>query len=525
MLPLFKARRRPAVHYVLAILTMGLYGGQVCPLVESIPIIIWMSQLTTVFGLLYIIRPLLLQHVVDPAPLHKQVGRQVSLDFAIFVACGLSLTLLNAALYGFPSLESGSKMVLGTTALGFFVAVDQGLSRERWLALQLGRRRTGLIVDSSYFPITVKFATVASITALSVSAIILLVVLKDINWMAENSITDPHMARIAVIKEIIFVTLVCLAHVFNLIFSYTRNLNAALARENQALIQVAEGNLNSHVIVSSNDEFGIMAQYTNKMIAMLRKNTLEIQQTRDATILALAGLAETRDNETGAHIRRTQNYVRVLAEHLANHPKFSHGLDATTIDLFYKSAPLHDIGKVGIPDAILLKPGKLTDEEFEIMKQHTILGAQALVEAARNLGDNNFLVFAREIAYHHHEKWDGSGYPQGLVGDDIPLAARLMALADVYDALISKRVYKKAFSHEKSKGIILEGRGTHFDPDVIDAFVAIEDQFITIAERFKDGRQVESDAPPRPGTGENETPAPNHTAPLAAPPLTPATES
>ena len=218
------------------------------------------------------------------------------------------------------------------------------------------------------------------------------------------------------------------------------------------------------------------------------KRVREIATIQDVTIMAMASLAETRDNETGAHIRRTQNYVRALAQELRAHPRFAAYLTDDVIDLVYKSAPLHDIGKVGIPDAILLKPGKLTPEEFEIMKTHTTLGRDAIAYAEKRLdAPDSFLRFAREIAYSHQEKWDGSGYPEGLAGDDIPVSARLMALADVYDALISKRVYKPPFSHEKAVGIIIEGKGSHFDPDMVDAFVRIAEQFREIAEKFADG--------------------------------------
>ena len=217
------------------------------------------------------------------------------------------------------------------------------------------------------------------------------------------------------------------------------------------------------------------------------RRTREVQVIQDVTIMAMASLAETRDNETGNHIRRTQNYVRALAIKLQPHPRFASELDDETIALLYKSAPLHDIGKVGIPDAILLKPGKLTPEEFEIMKTHTTLGRDAIM-AAENLIDapSTFLRTAREIAHYHQEKWNGSGYPEGLAGDAIPLPARLMALADVYDALISKRVYKPPFSHEKAVEIIREGRATHFDPDVFDAFIEIAEEFRAIAQRFTD---------------------------------------
>ena len=217
------------------------------------------------------------------------------------------------------------------------------------------------------------------------------------------------------------------------------------------------------------------------------KGVQEIRAIQETTIHAMASLAETRDNETGNHIRRTQNYVKVLAQTLSQHPRYSHYLTDEQIEMLYLSAPLHDIGKVGIPDHILLKPGRLDAAEFEIMKTHTTLGYQSILSAAERLSSgSSFLTCAMEIALSHQEKWDGSGYPQGLAGDAIPISARLMAVADVYDALISERYYKKAFSHEVAVGIILEGRGSHFDPDVVDAFKRIEAEFLAIATKFSD---------------------------------------
>ena len=222
--------------------------------------------------------------------------------------------------------------------------------------------------------------------------------------------------------------------------------------------------------------------------AEIIKRTREITAIQDVTIHAMASLAETRDNETGNHIRRTQNYVRVLAEKLRHHPRFSHFLDDDKIiELLYKSAPLHDIGKVGIPDKILLKPGRFEPEEFEVMKQHPALGRSAILNAEYELGlEVPFLKYAKEIAYAHQEKWDGSGYPLGLAGDNIPISARLMAVADVYDALISRRVYKEGMTHEQAVQLIIEGRGKHFDPDITDAFLALQDDFIAIAAKFWD---------------------------------------
>ena len=217
------------------------------------------------------------------------------------------------------------------------------------------------------------------------------------------------------------------------------------------------------------------------------RRTNEVRAIQDVAVLAVASLAETRDNETGNHIRRTQFYVRTLASHLQSHPRFKAELDEGTIELLFKSAPLHDIGKVGIPDRILLKPGRLDPGEFEIMKTHTTLGFQSVVQAEQRLGSSvEFLRYAKEIALSHQEKWDGSGYPEGRRATDIPLSARLMAVADVYDALISRRVYKPPFSQEKSIAIMRDGRDSHFDPDILDAFLAHTEEFRAIAERFAD---------------------------------------
>lgn len=208
---------------------------------------------------------------------------------------------------------------------------------------------------------------------------------------------------------------------------------------------------------------------------LVRLRTAELERTQEVTIESMGTLAEYRDPETGGHIRRTKNYVKMLAIELSASEKYEKQLDDATIDLMYKSAPLHDIGKVGIPDDILLKPGKLTDEEFEEMKKHTIYGRDALRRSDEKLGKGSFLHFAIEIAESHQEKWDGSGYPNGWKGEEIPLSGRIMAVADVYDALISKRVYKEPMPHSKAVKIIREGCGSHFDPDVVEMFMKIQE--------------------------------------------------
>jgi putative two-component system response regulator len=226
--------------------------------------------------------------------------------------------------------------------------------------------------------------------------------------------------------------------------------------------------------------------------AEVSRRMVENDLTQLVSIRALAHLAETRDPETGNHILRTQNYVHVLALGLKQHPRFCAFLDSRTIDLLTKSAPLHDIGKVGIPDSILQKPGPLTPEEWAVMKTHSLLGAVAIEQAEADVEQPvGFLVLAKEIARWHHEKWDGSGYPDGLKGEAIPISARLMAVADVFDALITRRVYKPAMSYQKAREIIAEGRGSHFDPDVATVFLDRFDAMTAIADQYSD-KQIPS---------------------------------
>lgn len=220
----------------------------------------------------------------------------------------------------------------------------------------------------------------------------------------------------------------------------------------------------------------------------IAKRMADNELTQEVSIRALAHLAETRDPETGNHILRTQGYVLQLAMELRFHPRFSAILSERYIRLLARSAPLHDIGKVGIPDAILHKPGPLSPEEWGIMKTHAVLGSEAIELAERDAEKSvEFLNLAKEIAHWHHEKWDGSGYPDRLAGDAIPVSARIMALADVFDALISQRVYKPPMSYAKAREIIAEGRGQHFDPDMLDAFLMHYETFCAIADRHRDG--------------------------------------
>ena len=212
-------------------------------------------------------------------------------------------------------------------------------------------------------------------------------------------------------------------------------------------------------------------------------------EARDLVIFSLAKLSESRDPDTGAHLERIREYCRILAEYLAGRPDLQGQVDGDYVETIYLTSPLHDIGKVGIPDRVLLKPGRLREDEFEIMKKHTTIGSETLNAAAKAHPNARFLRMARDIAWTHHERFDGSGYPRGLAGQGIPLCGRIVAVADVYDALTTKRIYKPAFTQEKARSIVLEGRGSHFDPMIVNAFLAHEADFIQVRRQFDSDRR------------------------------------
>lgn len=265
------------------------------------------------------------------------------------------------------------------------------------------------------------------------------------------------------------------------------------------LIPVSRSNIYIHIIAwgaflvisgaivgKQREKLESKAIQTGQIYQQLAESNQSFEEARAATILGLAKLAEYRDNETGAHIERMREYVRILAVELSNHPKYQSYITNNYINDLYESSILHDIGKVAVPDKILRKPGKLSILEYEVIKTHTILGGDALKEVEAKVKGQSFLIIATEIAYHHHERWDGKGYPHGLEGTEIPLSARITALADFFDAVTTKRVYKPAFSLEQTKALIIEGRGCQFDPDVVDAFLVRIVDFAEIKKRIAD---------------------------------------
>lgn len=229
-----------------------------------------------------------------------------------------------------------------------------------------------------------------------------------------------------------------------------------------------------------------LKRHRDRLEAMVRERTKELVLTQQATIEMLADLAETRDPETGCHIKRTQEYVCALAHAARQLSDLELFMDDESIDMLYHSAVLHDIGKVGVPDAILNKEGKLSKEEFSMMKEHCIIGYKAMLGAQRKLGENSFLRLAGEIALTHHERWNGTGYPRGLSGAEIPISGRIVAVADVYDALVCQRIYKPPFTHKEAVNIIVGESGKQFDPRFVKAFLAIESQIEKISVEYAD---------------------------------------
>ena len=226
--------------------------------------------------------------------------------------------------------------------------------------------------------------------------------------------------------------------------------------------------------------------YNQQLKHKVAMQVKEITSAQMSMIFATSKLAESKDPETGAHLDRMRMFCKVLCEYLVSTSQYGDLITPEYIECVYAASSLHDIGKVGIPDNVLLKPGKLTDHEWEIMRSHTLIGANTLRAVLEKHPGNSFIRMGIEIAEFHHEKWDGSGYPHGLKGEAIPLSARILAMADVYDALTSVRCYKEAFSHEKSRQIIVEGSGTQFDPKIVEAFLNCEDQFVRIKKEYKD---------------------------------------
>ena len=478
--------------YVVAAFLFGIYGGRVCPMLETLSATEVMIHTSTVFTITFLIRHFLLNN-------HSLVKEMKfgQLDTTLFFFASLPFAAFYNLNNDFP-LDSNLKVLFGMTLFGFFTGtILQLVAKIDQLDKTDEHQPNQFQLQGERQSIIRQMITLVVLLLVTLTTMLTMVAVKDIFWLEHNParVLDGS-GQISVIKEFIYISAILGGYAVAIMMLWTKLMKKVLLSQEYSLLQVTQGKINTRLPVFAHDELGSMASLTNTMLDTLQLSQNEVKTTRDVAIVSLSALAESRDNETGAHILRTQEYVKALAEQLSLSPQHATLLTPNYIELLYKSAPLHDVGKVGIPDNVLLKPGKLTFDEFEIMKGHPQIGADALSIAEKQLGTSSFLRVAKEISLTHHEKWDGSGYPNQLGGEDIPLSGRLMALADVYDALISKRVYKPAFSHDKAKAIILEGSNTHFDPDVVEAFLAIEARFISIAAQYTDSADTPTDEQP-----------------------------
>lgn len=472
-----------AGQYAIAASIFYIYGIQVCPFLDDLDRGFLTKVIVSLFISLFILRTVLTnspQFQLAPNPIRIQF----IIDCSVFFLGGLSLAIGNTIIFDFP-IDASIRVMIGFSFLGYFVSLQLMLKKEKQCLLS--GKELSLDSHQGITPISRHIKTVIFSILFGSTLSFLLVIWKDLEWLntVGNEVTLEQAAT-WIFYEFLFVCGIFCGYGIMITHYFSHNLSLSFQLQQRALTAIKQGERKIHLPVISNNEFRFLAEDTNHMLAQLIESEDSLNHTRDACIFAISSLAETRDNETGAHIIRTQEYIHALCLYLQKDSTFSDYLTDERIELIVKSAPLHDIGKVGIPDAILLKPGKLTDEEFAIMKHHPVIGRQAIEKAEERSGKMPFLDYAKAISESHHEKWDGNGYPYGLKGEAIPLSGRLMALADVYDALITKRVYKPAFSHEKSKAIILEGKGSHFDPAIVDAFLAVEEEFIRIAQTHQD---------------------------------------
>jgi len=470
--------------YVIAGILFGLYGSRVCPFLEALSRTEIFIHVGLTFSLLIFLR-----HFIFVNHAFVKETKLTQLDSGLFFIASLPLALYYNLAYDFP-LESNLKVLFGMTLFGFFTGTLLQLTTKLSQMDEMDKLgRFNFEMAGQRTSLVNQMILLVVLLLITLTTMLTMVAVKDVFWLENNParVLDGS-GKISIIKEFIYLSAVLAGYAIAIMVLWSKLIKRILLSQEYSLEQVTKGKIDIRLPIYGNDELGSVAALTNTMLDSLQSVQSEVKTTRDVAIVSLSALAESRDNETGAHIVRTQEYVKVLAENLSLSDKYSSLLTSNYIELLYKSAPLHDIGKVGIPDNVLLKPGKLTFDEFEIMKNHSTIGAQALSTAEEQLGTSSFLQIAKEISLTHHEKWNGSGYPNQLSGEDIPLSGRLMALADVYDALISKRVYKPAFTHVEAKNIILEGDGTHFDPDVIQAFLAVEDQFIHIAAAYQDAK-------------------------------------
>ncbi len=476
---------RVYILYVISFWLLSTLGRQLSPQIASLDTIEWLLPLAIALGGTLLIRRIFQPVYVDTALPIKQFKRQYMMEWGLFLTAGSFVAIYISFFFHFDA-NSIWMIFLEFAVVGFFVSADLSLERERKLIQSTVASHDFFSSSQKVFPLTRQFIFMATGCSILAVFVLYFILIQDIPWILNESQKNMDTVRSQIFIEVTAFVFVLFSFLIIIMFSYLQNIKVFLKYQKSALHAVRQGNLSTAVPVSRLDEFGALAVTTNSMIETLRRRTKEMERTQDITVVTLASLAETRDIETSGHIWRTQHYVKAMAEHLQRQSKYADFLSKKTIEQLFKSAALHDIGKVGVTDRILLKPGPLTFDEFEEMKQHTLYGRDAIARAEEYIPGSSFLRFAKEIAYVHHERFDGTGYPQGLKGTEIPLSGRIMAVADVFDAVMSRRVYKPAFPFIEAKKVIEDGRGELFDPDVVDAFLAVKDRIRQIAFEFAD---------------------------------------
>ncbi len=423
------------------------------------------------------LRSMIAEHISTVAP-----ARRPRLAFwgelGVFIAGGAVIGIVNTVFHGFPA-ASGLKAMLGFVTIGVFAGVDQAFVQTR-IRFEQGGMPSFPTKPRS--PFAVRLGLSFGLVTALVIGIISLLLLRGIE---DGRIRDPQSFRRLAI-EFAFVFAVILCYVANAARGAEKLLAKAVSEQVQTLGEARDGRAQRRAVIGTQDEIGFVSAEINHLLDELDRAHETTTRTNDAIMKALIGLAGARDNETGDHLQRTQRYVGILCSQLAGHPEYAATLTPSAIADIVSAAPLHDIGKVAVPDAILRKPGRLTSDEYEVMKTHVSHGLAVINKVIADVGVTPYLAAARDVIAGHHEHWNGAGYPFGLKGAEIPLAGRVMALADVYDALRSERIYKAAMTHEEARQTLIDGAGTQFDPLVVAAFLVVEPQFDRIATSFTD---------------------------------------
>lgn len=468
---------RSAAHHLIFSIFVTIYGYSVCNFINGLEVSLWAATLVPVLVAQWVLRTLIARRVtVAPPTLRPRLA--FFGELGVFVLGGAVVGTVNTVLHGFP-VGSGLKAMLGFVTIGVFAGVDQAFVQAR-IRFEQGGMVASRGTPRSPFAVRVGLGF-GLVTALVLGVVSLLV----LRGIEDGTVQNAEGFRRLVI-EFAFVFAVILCYVANCARGAGKLLTEAISEQVQTLGDARDGQARRRAVVGTHDEIGFVSGEINHLLDELDRAQETTARTNDAIMKALIGLAGARDNETGGHLQRTQGYVGILCEQLARDPAHAPALNPTSIANIVSAAPLHDIGKVAVPDAILRKPGRLTRDEFEVMKTHVVHGLTVIDKVIADVGATPYLAAARDVIAGHHEHWNGAGYPFGLKGTDIPLAGRVMALADVYDALRSARVYKPAMSHAEARQILVDGAGTQFDPGVVAAFLVAEGQFERVATSFAD---------------------------------------